>query len=109
MGTSTNILMSGVARDAGQPAISMFEMTLPGLIFAGVGMVYMIFAGRYLLPDRASLSSMMGKESKRKFMARLLIPHESKYIGKRTSVSEIRFVTGRSPCDRPNRRPAGAE
>ncbi|MDG1127747.1 SLC13 family permease [Seohaeicola saemankumensis] len=91
VGTSTNILMSGVARDAGQPAISMFEMTLPGLIFAGVGMVYMIFAGRYLLPDRASLSSMMGKESKRKFMARLLIPHESKYIGKR--LSELPFNT----------------
>ena len=54
-------------------------------------MVYMIFAGRYLLPDRASLSSMMGKESKRKFMARLLIPHESKYIGKR--LSELPFNT----------------
>src|SRR6056297_3224904 len=27
VGTSTNILMSGVARDAGQPALTMFEMT----------------------------------------------------------------------------------
>ncbi len=82
VGTSTNILMSGVARDAGQPPITMFEMTLPGLIFSAVGLIYMVFAGRFLLPDRASLASVLGQESKRKFLARLLIPHESKYIGK---------------------------
>ncbi|NNU79476.1 SLC13 family permease [Halovulum dunhuangense] len=91
VGTSTNILMSGVARDAGQAPITMFEMTLPGLILAGVGTLYMIFAGRYLLPDRASLSSILGQESKRKFLARLLIPHESKYIGK--TLKELPFNT----------------
>lgn len=82
VGTSTNILMSGVARDAGQPPLSMFEMTLPALIFATVGMIYMFFAGRFLLPDRASLASLLGKEGKRRFLARLLIPSGSRYIGK---------------------------
>ncbi|HAW47567.1 dATP pyrophosphohydrolase [Roseovarius sp. A46] len=83
VGTSTNILMSGVARDAGQPALTMFEMTLPGLVLATVGVVYMAFAGRFLLPDRSSLASALGQEGKRKFLARLLIPHESRYIGKK--------------------------
>ncbi|MFB9149498.1 SLC13 family permease [Roseovarius ramblicola] len=83
VGTSTNILMSGVARDAGQPALTMFEMTLPGLVLATVGVIYMAFAGRFLLPDRVSLAGMMGQEGKRKFLARLLIPHESRYIGKK--------------------------
>ncbi|TCM88151.1 SLC13 family permease [Rhodovulum steppense] len=82
VGTSTNILMSGVAEQSGQPPITMFEMTLPGLIFASVGMLYMVIAGRWLLPDRASLSSVLGQESKRRFMARLLIPQGSKYVGK---------------------------
>jgi di/tricarboxylate transporter len=82
VGTSTNILMSGVATDAGQPPLSMFEMTLPGLVLCTVGVLYMVFAGRFLLPDRASLASVLGQESKRKFLARLLIPHESRYIGK---------------------------
>ncbi|WP_244437720.1 SLC13 family permease [Roseivivax isoporae] len=91
VGTSTNILMSGVAREAGQPPISMFEMTLPGLIFAAVGMLYLVLAGRFLLPERASLSSLLGQESKRKFMARLLIPHESRYVGKQ--LSELPFNT----------------
>jgi len=83
VGTSTNILMSGVARETGQPPLTMFEMTLPGLVLATVGMLYMAFAGRFLLPDRTSLSGMLGQEGKRKFLARLLIPHESRYIGKK--------------------------
>ena len=83
VGTSTNILMSGVAREAGQPPLTMFEMTLPGLVLATVGMLYMAFAGRFLLPDRTSLAGMLGQEGKRKFLARLLIPHESRYIGKK--------------------------
>ena len=92
VGTSTNILMSGVALNAGQAPITMFEMTLPGLIFATVGMLYMVFAGRYLLPDRASLASILGQDSKRKFLARLLIPHGSRYIGK--TLKELPFNTG---------------
>lgn len=81
IGTSTNILMSGVARDAGQPPISMFEMTLPGLVFAAAGLGYMMLAGRYLLPDRTSLAALLTQDRKRRFMARLLIPSNSVYVG----------------------------
>ncbi|MDO9640802.1 MAG: SLC13 family permease [Pseudotabrizicola sp.] len=91
VGTSTNILMSGVAQETGQPPITMFEMTLPGLIFATVGMLYMVFAGRFLLPDRASLSGLLGQEGKRRFLARLLIPSGSKYVGK--NLAELPFNT----------------
>ena len=91
VGTSTNILMSGVAQEAGQPPITMFEMTLPGLILAAVGMAYMMFAGRYLLPDRASLSSLLGQEGKRRFLARLLIPNGSRYVGKQ--LADLPFNT----------------
>ncbi|QHQ36348.1 SLC13 family permease [Algicella marina] len=82
IGTSTNILVSGLAKEAGQVPISMFEMTLPGLIFAAVGMAYMVFAGRFLLPDRVSLSAAIAGGEKKRFMARLLIPARSRYIGR---------------------------
>lgn len=94
IGTSTNILISNVAQKAGQPPITMFEMTAPALIFASVGMLYMLFAGRFLLPNRPSLSSILGQETKRKFMARILIPAESKYVGKQ--LSELPFNTTQS-------------
>ncbi|WP_319496655.1 SLC13 family permease [uncultured Cohaesibacter sp.] len=89
VGTSTNILMSGIAKEAGQPPLSMFEMTLPGLVFAFVGMIYMLFLGRYLIPDRTTLSGLLGHSAKRRFMARLLIPSRSRYIGKH--VAELPF------------------
>ncbi|WP_316860449.1 SLC13 family permease [uncultured Cohaesibacter sp.] len=85
VGTSTNILMSGVAKQAGQPDISMFDMTLPGLVFATVGMIYMVFVGRFLIPDRTTLAGLLGGAAKRRFMARLLIPARSRYIGKKLS------------------------
>jgi di/tricarboxylate transporter len=91
VGTSTNILMSSVARDVGQPPISMFEMTLPGLVFSCVGLVYMIFIGQKLLPDRSSRAGLFAQAEKRKFMARLLIPHDSRYIGK--PLNELPFNT----------------
>ena len=94
IGTSTNILMSDVALAAGQPRITMFEMTLPGLILAGTGMIYMVFAGRFLLPDRASLASVVGQERKRKFLARLLIPAGSAHVGK--ALADLPFNTGQA-------------
>ncbi|WP_297110344.1 SLC13 family permease [uncultured Devosia sp.] len=82
VGTSTNVLVSGVAEKAGMTPIGMFEMTAVGAVFVVVGLVYMMFAGRFLIPDRASMASMLSKEGKRRFMARFLIPHGSKYVGK---------------------------
>jgi di/tricarboxylate transporter len=91
VGTSTNILMSTVAQEAGQPRITMFEMTLPGIVFAAVGITYMLFAGRFLLPDRQSLAGLLGQGGKRRFMARLLIPTGSKYIGQ--TLDALPFTT----------------
>ncbi|MCB1756188.1 MAG: SLC13 family permease [Gammaproteobacteria bacterium] len=81
VGTSTNILVSSVAASAGEPAIGMFEMTLPGLFFALTGMLYMLLAGRFLLPDRHTLANLIASQPKRRFIAELLIPHDSRFIG----------------------------
>lgn len=52
IGTSTNILVNGVAQEYGQDAFGMFEITLPGIIRAVVGIGFMSLAGRFLLPER---------------------------------------------------------
>jgi di/tricarboxylate transporter len=52
IGTSTNILVSGIAADNGLEPFSMFEMTRMGLLFFGVGMLYMLTIGIRLIPDR---------------------------------------------------------
>ncbi len=90
VGTSTNILINSVAKQNGEAAIGMFEMTLPGLIFAAIGMIYMVFAGRFLLVDRYSLSSLVAEQPRRQFLTEVLISHDSKYIGKK--ISELKDV-----------------
>jgi di/tricarboxylate transporter len=58
IGTSTNILVSGIAEDRGLPAISMFEITPMGIIFLIAGIIYMYFIGIRLLPDRKKEDSL---------------------------------------------------
>lgn len=81
IGTSTNILVNGKVMDAGLPAIGMFDMTAPAVVMAVVGMLYMLFAGRFLLPDRVSFAGIVDDE-RRQFLAEVLVTTGSQFIGK---------------------------
>ncbi|GAB5539158.1 MAG: SLC13 family permease [Salibacteraceae bacterium] len=54
IGTSTNILVNGIAVQNGLEPFGMFDFTPMGLIFVAVGSVFMIFIGQRLLPTRQS-------------------------------------------------------
>ena len=81
IGTSTNILVSGVAADEGLRPIGMFEMTLPAAMMAGVGLIYLLTLSRFMLPDRQSFSAILENQPKRQFIAEVLIARDSNYIG----------------------------
>ncbi|WP_426167362.1 SLC13 family permease [Sandarakinorhabdus sp. DWP1-3-1] len=49
IGTSTNLLVNDMARNAGQPVFSIFEITPVGLIVAAAGGLYLMLAGGRLL------------------------------------------------------------
>ncbi|EMR03894.1 SLC13 family permease [Cesiribacter andamanensis] len=51
IGTSTNILVSGIAEKEGLAPISMFALAPLGLVLLGVGVLYMILWGIKMLPD----------------------------------------------------------
>jgi len=90
IGTSTNILVDGVAQREGMAAFGMFEITLAGLMFAGVGILYTAILGPFLLPNRESLTSLLPDQKERRFVAQILIPLNSDLIGK--TVAETGFT-----------------
>jgi len=54
IGTSTNVAVSGYLKKAGLPEIGMFEIMPVGIVICLVGIVYMVFVGRHILPDRSA-------------------------------------------------------
>lgn len=50
IGTSTNLLVSGVAQAHGLEPFGMFEMTELGLFCFGLGVMYFLLLGRWVLP-----------------------------------------------------------
>ena len=52
IGTSTNLLVVGIARDTGVQDFGMFDFMLPVLIVGGVGVIFLWLVAPRLLPDR---------------------------------------------------------
>lgn len=71
MGSSTNLLVSGRLEVMGLPAIGFFEFAIPGLVLAGVGLVYVIFIMPRILPDRDPLAEELAGPGGRQFIAQL--------------------------------------
>ncbi len=83
IGTSTNLLVDGVAREQGLAAFGMFEITLPGLLMAVVGLLYLVLFGRHVLPDRTTVTSMLAADDRPRFLTEVVIPEGSPLIGTR--------------------------
>ncbi len=91
IGTSTNILVDGVAQAHGQPPFTMFEITGLGAITAISGMAFLLTFGQRLLPERMLLENELIDESTRKrFSAEALITHDSNLIGR--TLNEVQFT-----------------
>jgi len=80
IGTSTNLLVDGVARSHGLAAFSIFEVTPLGLALVAYGMIYIRFIAPRLLPDRDSMANLLSDKSRMKFFTEAVIPPESNLI-----------------------------
>lgn len=82
IGTSTNLLVDSMARQAGHAGFTIFEFSKLGILFVVAGTVYLMLARRFLLPDlgvpRQADSGHAGR-----YVAELRVPEKSAAIGVR--------------------------
>ncbi|WP_076400514.1 SLC13 family permease [Insolitispirillum peregrinum] len=83
IGTSTNLLVDGVARAQGLEPFGMFEITLPGIVMGTVGLLYLLLVGQRLLPERDTVTSLLGDGRRSNFLTEVLIPISSPLIGRK--------------------------
>ena len=82
VGTSTNILASGVLEAAQMEPIAMFELAWIGLPMLLVGSIYLVILGPHLLPHRESLTSILSEEERKEYLTEAFVQKGSPAAGK---------------------------
>ena len=89
IGTSTNILVDGVARAQGMERFGLFEIAPLGLAVSAVGLVTMWVLVPSLLPDRESVSDLLSARKRPKYFTEVIVPEGSPLIGARAAAVPI--------------------
>ncbi len=82
IGTSTNILVSGIAEQNGMEPFGMFDFAPMGLVFVIVGSIFMIFIGQKLLPSRTESDEAELEDSLIDYLAEIEILPDSELANK---------------------------
>ncbi len=89
IGTSTNLAVSGAIVRYGQEPFSMFELAPVGIITFAVGMIYMLFIGRRMLPSRGGEDSLTEQYQIREYISELIVLPDSPLVGLTLGESNI--------------------
>lgn len=81
VGTSTNILVSGILEERGYGPIGMFQMSPAGLLFLLTGLLYMMTLGRRLLPNKSGTQSVKDTFEMNEYLAEIRLLPTAKSIG----------------------------
>ena len=85
IGTSTNLLVDGVAQQNGMDAFSIFEISAVGIGVAIVGIIFTALTAPLLLPNRPTLAEITSEDRTPAFMTEVLIQDGSPRVGKTPS------------------------
>lgn len=89
IGTSTNLVVYGMARNRGFDELTMFSIAPLGLVYLGIGLTYLFTVGRGLLPSRPSQADLTGKYDVREFLIELRVTNATPASGR--TFAEVRW------------------
>jgi di/tricarboxylate transporter len=92
IGSSTNLLVSGMLVELGESPFGFFDFTVPGLVLALTGLSYVVFVAPRLLPNREPLRGSL-PVSGRQFVAQIKVLPESSLIGAESQLGGFPALT----------------
>lgn len=93
IGTSTNLLVSGILEEQGMEPLGFFEITPVGLAVAAVGVGVTVLFAPLLLPDRRGPADHIGDEV-REFTLEMVVTADQSVAGKTVAEAGLRNLQG---------------
>ncbi len=94
LGTSTNLIVNGIAIAQGEPAFSMFELAWLGLPTTILGGIYLALVGKKVLPVREMLTDILSDEERREYITEAFVQPNSPMLGKTLAESGLKKARG---------------
>ena len=91
-GTSTTLILNQEYAKYGSTPIGLFEIAWIGVPLAVAGLVYLLVAGRWLLPDRVSAETQF--DDPREYTIEMMVEPGSPLIGKSIEAAGLRSLPG---------------
>ena len=96
IGSSTNLLVNSALIEMQVEPFGFFDFSIPGLVLAAAGLVYVIFVAPLLLPDRSGMVDQFGGESGRQFIAQMTLSENSELIGQAAPGGHFAALPGKT-------------
>jgi di/tricarboxylate transporter len=93
IGTSTNLVVSGLLEASGEAPLGMFEITAVGLPVALVGLAAIVLLSPRLLPERRAARRELD-EDYREFVVHMLVQPRGALDGKTVDSAQLRHLQG---------------
>jgi di/tricarboxylate transporter len=87
--TSTNIVVSGLLSQYDQPPIGMFELAPVGIPIVVAGILYMLFIGQRLIPERVEAGELTEEFGLNPYLTEIIIEPGSPLAGKTLAQSRL--------------------
>lgn len=88
IGSSTNLLVAGTYHEATGLTLDFFDFTVPGLVLAAVGMLYILFVMPHILVDRAGMAKKIARGRGKQFIFQIEITNDSA-LARHTAVAGL--------------------
>ena len=92
IGTSTNLVVDGMLRQAGLGGFSLFELAWIGVPLTLIGIAYLLVFSRFLLPMRDSAS--VSFDNIREYLVEMKVDKDSELVGQTVEEAGLRHLPG---------------